>query len=83
MVLQTTNSIKFAHFSVLSPFQRFILAPFQHFIPISAFYPRFTVLSPFQFPLSVSVSAIRFQRFIPTLPLTAQPKQGFKKFYWY
>jgi hypothetical protein len=35
-------------------------------LPISAFYPHFSVLSPFQFPLSVSVSAIRFQRFIPT-----------------
>ena len=67
----------YPHFSVLSPFQRFIpisafyphfsvLSPFQRFIPISAFYPYFSVLSPFQFPLSVSVSAIQFQRFIPT-----------------
>jgi hypothetical protein len=75
-----TNSIKFAHFSVVSPFQRFIpisafyphfsvLSPFQRFTPISAFYPHFSVLSPFQFPLSVSVSAIQFQRFIPTLKL--------------
>ena len=67
----------YPHFSVLSPFQRFIpisafyphfsvLSPFQRFIPISAFYPHFSVLSPFQFPLSVSVSAIQFQRFIPT-----------------
>ena len=47
------------YFSVLSPFQRFIL--------ISVFYPHFSVLSPFQFPFSVSVSAIQFQRFIPTL----------------
>ena len=35
-------------------------------VPISAFYPHFSVLSPFQFPFSVSVSAIQFQRFIPT-----------------
>ena len=51
----------YPHFSVLSPFQRFI--------PISAFYPHFSVLSPFQrfIPISVSVSAIQFQRFIPTL----------------
>jgi hypothetical protein len=35
-------------------------------IPISFFYPHFSVLSPFQFPLSVSLSPIRFQRFIPT-----------------
>ena len=77
--IETTNSIKFAHFSVLSPFQRFIpisafyphfsvLSPFQRFIPISAFYPYFSVLSSFQrfIPISVSVSAIPFQRFIPT-----------------
>ena len=49
----------YLHFSVLSPFQRFIpisafyphfsvLSPFQRFIPISAFYPHFSVLSPFQ-----------------------------------
>ena len=49
----------YPHFSVLSPFQRFIpisafyphfsvLSPFQRFIPISAFYPHFSVLSPFQ-----------------------------------
>ena len=52
-------SALYLHFSVLSPFQRFIpisafyphfsvLPPFQRFIPISAFYPRFSVLSPFQ-----------------------------------
>ena len=60
-------SVSLSHFSVLSPFQRFI--------PISAFYPYFSVLSsfqcfmvlsPFQFLLSVSVSAIQFRRFIPT-----------------
>jgi hypothetical protein len=52
-------SALYLHFSVLSPFQRFI--------PISAFYHHdFSVLSPFQVPLSVSVSAIQFQRFIPT-----------------
>ena len=49
----------YPHFSVVSPFQRFIpisafyphfsvLPPFQRFIPISAFYPHFSVLSPFQ-----------------------------------
>ena len=70
-------SVFYPHFSVLSPFQRFILisafyphfsvlSSFQRFIPISAFYPHFSVLSPFQFPFSVSVSAIQFQRFIPT-----------------
>jgi hypothetical protein len=52
-------SALYLHFSVLSPFQRFIsisafyphfsvLFPFQRFIPISAFYPHFSVLSPFQ-----------------------------------
>ena len=37
-------------------------------LPISAFYPHFSVLSPFQrfIPISVSVSTIRFQRFFPT-----------------
>ena len=38
---------------------------FLMFIPISVFYPQFSVLSPFQFPFSVSVSAIQFQRFTP------------------
>ena len=52
----STKLFRTCHFSVLSPFQRFIL--------ISAFYPHFSVLSPFQFPFSVSVSAIQFQRFI-------------------
>ena len=52
-------SALYPHFSVLSPFQRFIpisafyphfsvLSPFQRFIPISAFYHHFSVLSPFQ-----------------------------------
>ena len=63
----------YPHFSVLSPFQRFIpisvfylhfsvLSPFQRFIPISAFYPHFSVLSPFQrfIPISVSVFSFRF-----------------------
>ncbi len=50
--------------------------PFQRFIPISAFYPHFSVLSPFQFPLSVSVSAIPFQRFIPT-PLQSSTRRIF------
>ena len=51
----------YPHFSVLSPFQRFI--------PISVFYPHFTVLSPFSvsvFSFRLHVSAIQFQRFIPT-----------------
>ena len=52
IVKQTMNSIKFAHFSVLSPFQRFI--------PISAFYPHFNVLSPFQRFIPISVSAFSF-----------------------
>ena len=55
----------FSHFSVLSPFQRFI--------PISAFY---WFYPPSQFPFSVSVSAIQFQRFIPAhLP---QARRSFK-----
>jgi hypothetical protein len=52
-------SALYLHFSVLSPFQRFIsisafyphfsvVSPFQRFIPISAFYSHFSVLSPFQ-----------------------------------
>ena len=51
-----------------------VLFPFQLFIPISAFYSHFSVLSPFQFPLSVSVSvsAFQFQRFIPTLFVPSQ-----------
>ena len=48
------NSAFYPHFSVLSSFQRFI--------PISVFYPHFSFR-----PFSVSVSAIQFQRFIPTL----------------
>ena len=66
-------SVFYPHFSVLSPFQRcIVVSSFQCFIPISAFYPHFSVLSPFQCfipisgPFSVSVSAIQFQRFIPT-----------------
>ena len=52
----------YPHFNVLSPFQRFIPMHFSVLSPcISAFYP------PFQFLFSVSVSAIQFQRFIPTL----------------
>ena len=71
--------MRYPHFSVLSSFQCFIpisvfyphlnvvshfsvLFPFQRFILISVFY------GPFQcfIPISVSVSAIQFQRFIPT-----------------
>jgi hypothetical protein len=64
MVEQTTNSIKFAHFSVLphfsvlSPFQR--VTPFQRFIPISAFYPDFSVLSPFQRFIPISAFCPHF-----------------------
>ena len=58
-------SALYPHFSVLSPFQRFIpisafyphfsvLSPFQRFIPISAFYPHFSVLSPFQRFIAIS-----------------------------
>ena len=57
--LNVSISALYLHFSVVSPFQRFIpisafyphfsvLSPFQRFIPISAFYPHFSVLSPFQ-----------------------------------
>ena len=73
-------SVFYPHFSVLSPFQCFILisvfyphfsvlSPFQGFIPISVFYPHFSVLSPFPVPVfsfRLHVSAIQFQRFIPT-----------------
>ena len=54
-------------------FFKVILSSFQRFHPISAFYPHFSVLSPFQFP--VSVSTIQFQCFIPTplgIPLGLQ-----------
>ena len=66
----------YPHFSVLSPFQRFIpisafyphfsvLSPFQRFIPISAFYPHFSFRFQFPFPrFSFSVLS-PFQRFIP------------------
>ena len=43
----------YPHFSVLSPFQRFI--------PISACYPHFSVLSPFQRFIPISVSAFSFR----------------------
>jgi hypothetical protein len=46
-------SALYLHFSVLSPFQRFI--------PISAFYPHFSVLSPFQRFILISVSAFSFR----------------------
>ena len=65
-------SALYPHFSVLSPFQRFIpisafyplfsvLSPFQRFIPISAFYPHFSVLSSFQRFIPISVSAFSFR----------------------
>ena len=43
--------------------QRGVLSLFQHFIPISAFYPHFSVLSPFQrfIPISVSVFSFSFR----------------------
>ena len=69
-------SALYLHFSILSPFQRFIpisafYPPFQRFIPISAFYPHFSVLSPFQrfIPISAFYPHFSvlppFQRFIP------------------
>ena len=48
-----------------------VLSPFQRFIPISAFYPHFSVLSPFQRFIPISAfyphfSVLSpFQRFIP------------------
>ena len=57
---------RFGSISTFYPHLTSILSTIQCFIPISAFYPHFSVLSPFQFPFSVSVSAIQFQRFIPT-----------------
>ena len=62
----------YPHFSVLSPFQRFIpisafyphfsvLSPFQRFIPISAFYPHFSFRFQFPFP--------RFSFSVLSLPL--------------
>ena len=51
--------------------QRGVLSFFQRFIPISAFYPHFSVLSPFQrfIPISAFYSHFSvlssFQRFIP------------------
>ena len=48
-------------------------------IPISFFYPHFSVLSPFQFPLSVSLSPNRFQRFIHT-PFSENGFSG--DFFW-
>ena len=58
-------SVFHIHFSVLSPFQRFIpilafypqfsvLSSFQCFIPISVFYPHFSVVSPFQCFIPIS-----------------------------
>ena len=58
-------SVFHTHFSVLSPFQRFIpilafylqfsvLSSFQCFIPISVFYPHFSVVSPFQRCIPIS-----------------------------
>ncbi len=81
IVKQTTNSIKFAHFSVLSPFQRFIpisafyphfsvLSLFQRFIPISAFYPHFSFR--FQFPfLGFRFSVLSLPRFLAIKQLPA------------
>ena len=65
----------YPHFSVLSPFQRFIpisafyphfsvLSPFQRFIPISAFYPHFSFRFQFPFP--------RFSFSVLSLPETLE-----------
>ena len=84
----------YPHFSVLSPIQCFIpisafypyfsvLSPFQRFNLISAFYPHlshFSVLFPFQFSFSVSVSAIQFQRFISTQHKLWQNKSKFNSY---
>ena len=54
---------------ILSPMQRliFISAFYLHFISISSsFQPHFSILTPFQFSFSFSVSTIQFQRFIST-----------------
>ena len=58
-------------------FKKKILAPFQCFIPISAFYPRFSVLSPIQRFILISVfyshfSVVSpFQCFIPISALSS------------
>ena len=56
------NSITLYHFTSHSMdgmefhlFKKKVLAPFQCFIPISAFYPRFSVLSPIQRFILISV----------------------------
>ena len=69
------HSVFPTHFSVLSPFQRFIpilafypqfsvLSPFHCFIPISVFYPHFSVIPISAFktfiPISISVFSFRF-----------------------
>ena len=66
----------YPHFSVLSPFQRFIpisafyphfsiLSRFHPFIPISAFYPHFSFRFQFPFP-RFGFSVLSLTRFIPT-----------------
>ena len=74
-------SALYPHFSVLSPFQRFIpisafyphfsvLSPFQRFIPISAFYPHFSVLSPFQRFIPISAFYPHFSVLSPFQPFS-------------
>ena len=76
-------SVFYPHFSVLSPFQRFILisafyphfsvlSSFQRFILISAFYPHFSVLSPFQrfIPLSAFYPPFSFRFQFPFPPFS-------------
>ena len=66
----------YPHFSVLSPFQRFIpisafyphfsvISPFHPFIPTSAFYPHFSFRFQFPFP-RFGFSVLSLTRFIPT-----------------
>ena len=86
----------YPHFSVLSPFQRFIpisafyphfsvLSPFQRFIPISAFYPHFSVLSPFQRFIPISAFyphfSFRFQFPFPRFSFSVLSLPPFLAYY--
>ena len=46
-------------------FKKKVLAPFQCFIPISSFYPHFSVLSPFQCFIPISVFYPHFSVLFP------------------
>ena len=77
MSLNTLSYFANHTYSHIIKYLQHILYTIQRFIPISVFYPHFSVLSPFQFPFSVSVSAIQFQRFIPTPRRHYPPENNF------